>query len=68
MKIPAVIMCPHCKERDGFSLEMEDVNTKVVNGRCRYCDKIAFKIYAFSLYEVDKEGNLVNDQDLKTFD
>lgn len=68
MKITATVICPYCHSYDGFDLEVEDVNTKVIKAVCSNCGKVAFKTYAFSLYEVDEKGNLVNDQDLKTFD
>lgn len=61
MKLKARIKCPHCGAVDGFYLEVEDINTKVIGAYCKHCNKLASKIYAFSIIEVDKNGQIIND-------
>lgn len=61
MKLKAGIKCPHCYECNGFDLELEDINTKVIAAHCKECGSLAFKIYAFSIVEVDKNGQVIND-------
>lgn len=60
MKLKARIKCPHCGDVDGFDLEVEDINTKVIAAHCKDCGSLAFKIYAFSIVEVDKNGQVIN--------
>ena len=60
MKLKARIKCPHCGDVDGFYLEVEDINTKVIAAHCKDCGSLAFKIYAFSIVEVDMNGQVIN--------